>query len=52
MTDLMARGAPKLYMDGLHTLDGTPIEQWKSWEMGAFATLGQTVYNNSISNPP
>jgi hypothetical protein len=42
-TDNTARGAPKLYVDGLETFDGTPIK-WENWEMNTFATLGQTVY--------
>jgi hypothetical protein len=34
-TDSTARGAPKLYVDGLETFDGTPIK-WENWEMNTF----------------
>jgi hypothetical protein len=37
-------------VDGLETLDGTPIK-WENWEMNTFATLGQTVYNDLVTNP-
>jgi hypothetical protein len=50
-TDKTARGAPKLNVDGLETFDGTPIK-WENWEMNTFATLGQTVYNGLVTNPP
>jgi hypothetical protein len=50
-TDSTARGAPKLCVDGLETFDGTPIK-WENWEMNTFATLGQTVYNGLVTNPP
>jgi hypothetical protein len=52
-TDKAARGAPKLYVDGLETFDGTPIK-WEYWEINAFATVGQTVYNGLpvVTNPP
>jgi hypothetical protein len=40
--DLAVRGAPKLYVDGLETFDGIPIK-WESWEIGTFATSGQTI---------
>jgi hypothetical protein len=49
--DNVLRGAPKLFIDGLETFDGTPIK-WESWEMNTFAALGQRVYNALVTNPP
>jgi hypothetical protein len=37
--DNAARGAPKLYVDGLETFNGTPIK-WENLEMNMFTTLG------------
>ena len=46
-----SRGAPKLHVNTLKEFDGQPIN-YKDWEWGFKATLGQTAYDTLITTPP
>ena len=47
----LIRGAPKLHVNALKEFDGQPIN-YKDWERGFKATLGQTAYATLITTPP
>ena len=46
-----SRVAPKLHVNTLKEFDGQPIN-YKDWELGFKATLGQTAYATLITTPP
>ena len=46
-----SKGAPKLHVNALSEFDGQPIN-YKDWEKGYKATLGQTVYAPLITSAP
>ena len=46
-----SRGAPKLHVNALKEFESQPIN-YKDWERGFKATLGQTAYATLITTPP
>ena len=46
-----SRGTPKLHVNALSKVDGHSIN-YKDWEKGYKATLGQTVYTPLITTAP